>query len=78
MDSDISASKLRFLLWSLLVPPVIYVVTTATYRLFFSPLSHIPGPKLAACTRLYEFYYDVILHGRYTFKIAELHKKYGM
>jgi hypothetical protein len=26
----------------------------------------------------YEFYYDVILRGRYTFKIQQLHRKYGM
>lgn len=77
MDSDIFASKLHLILWSLLATPVIYVVTTVIYQLFYSPLSHIPGPKLAACTRLYEFYYDVVLHGRYTFKIAELHEKYG-
>jgi hypothetical protein len=44
---------------------------------FFGPLSKFPGPKLAAVTSWYEFYYDVILKGRYTFKIKEMHQKYG-
>lgn len=47
------------------------------WRLYFSPISHIPGPKLAALTWAYEFYYDIVLGGQYTFKIIELHKKYG-
>nr|QTX15957.1 cytochrome P450 monooxygenase [Aspergillus westerdijkiae]QTX15966.1 cytochrome P450 monooxygenase [Aspergillus westerdijkiae]QTX15971.1 cytochrome P450 monooxygenase [Aspergillus westerdijkiae] len=76
MDFDLFAPKAH-LLWLLVATPLFYVLNTVVYELFFSPLSHIPGPKLAACTRLYELYYDIILHGRYTFKIAELHKEYG-
>lgn len=41
------------------------------------PLSHIPGPKLAAATYLPEFYYDVIKFGRYTSEIRDMHKAYG-
>lgn len=55
----------------------VYLLTLGTYRLFFSPISHIPGPKLAALTWLYEFYYDIILGGQYTFKIISLHDQYG-
>jgi hypothetical protein len=47
------------------------------YRLFLHPLSKIPGPKLAAVSRLYDFYYDCILGGQFAFKIEELHQKYG-
>jgi hypothetical protein len=47
------------------------------YRLFFHPLSKIPGPKLAAISRLYDFYYDCIRGGKFVFKIEELHKQYG-
>ncbi|EER29799.1 hypothetical protein CPC735_011170 [Coccidioides posadasii C735 delta SOWgp] len=54
-----------------------YIVGTLVYRLYFSPLSKIPGSKLAAATLWYEFYYDVILGGQYTFKIKELHQKHG-
>ena len=47
------------------------------YRVFFHPLSKIPGPKLAAISRLYDFYYDCILGGKFVFKIEDLHKQYG-
>ena len=47
------------------------------YRLYFSPISKFPGPKLAAATSMYEFYYDWWLNGKYIFKIEEMHKKYG-
>lgn len=46
-------------------------------RLYLSPIAHIPGPRLAALTWAYEFYYDVILGGQYTFKILDLHKQHG-
>jgi hypothetical protein len=32
---------------------------------------------LAAATKWYDFYYDVVLKGQYTFHIQELHKRYG-
>lgn len=54
-----------------------YTLYGVIYRLYLSPVASIPGPKLAALTFWYEFYYDVIRHGRYTWKIAELHKQYG-
>jgi hypothetical protein len=54
-----------------------YLLVLAIYRLHFSPLARFPGPKLAALSKWYEFYYDVVLKGRFTFKIQELHKIYG-
>ncbi|KAF3404731.1 Trichodiene oxygenase [Talaromyces pinophilus] len=54
-----------------------YLATLASYRLFLHPLATFPGPKLAAITRYYEAYYDIVNNGQYTFKIAELHKEYG-
>ncbi len=55
----------------------IYLIGLAVYRLYLSPLAKFSGPKLAALTLWYEFYYDVIKRGRYTWKISELHKQYG-
>ncbi|KAI1412121.1 hypothetical protein F5Y13DRAFT_47653 [Hypoxylon sp. FL1857] len=55
----------------------VYFATLSFYRLFLHPLSYFPGPKLAAVSRWYEAYYDVVQNGQYTFKIAELHKRYG-
>ncbi|KAI0458276.1 putative cytochrome P450 [Xylaria acuta] len=56
---------------------IAYIVGLILYRLYFSPLSKFPGPKLAAITKWYEFYYDVILRGQFTFQIQKMHRKYG-
>lgn len=57
---------------------VVYFATLAFYRLFLHPLARFPGPKLAAVSRWYEAYYDMILGGQYTAQIAEMHRIYGM
>ncbi|KAL8851803.1 MAG: hypothetical protein Q9221_003317 [Calogaya cf. arnoldii] len=56
---------------------IVYNIALVIYRLYFSPLAKFPGPKLAAATLWYEYYYDVVQRGRYTWKIAELHAQYG-
>ena len=55
----------------------LYIVSGAIYRLYFSPIAKFPGPKLAALTLWYEFYYDVIKKGRYAWEIKKMHEKYG-
>ncbi|KAK4206663.1 putative cytochrome P450, putative EED11494.1 cytochrome P450 [Rhypophila decipiens] len=65
-------------IWTLLIVALgVYLVSTWTYNLFFHPLAGFPGPKLAAASRWYEFYYDVIKRGQYVYKIEEMHKSYG-
>ncbi|QSZ32104.1 hypothetical protein DSL72_001673 [Monilinia vaccinii-corymbosi] len=59
---------------SLVLAQIIYL---SLWRLFFSPISHIPGPRLAALTSWYEFYYDVIKPGQFVWHIRDLHEKYG-
>ncbi|KPI35302.1 Trichodiene oxygenase [Cyphellophora attinorum] len=54
-----------------------YVIAVAIYRLYFSPIAHIPGPKIAALTTWYAGYHDLIRGGQYVKVIAEMHKKYG-
>jgi len=56
---------------------IIYVLGLYVYRMYFGPLSHIPGPKLTAASLWFEFFYDMVLKSQYTFKIRELHKQYG-
>lgn len=46
-------------------------------RLFFHPLRNVPGPKLAAATGWYEFYFDVIRGGAFSKQFAGFHEKYG-
>lgn len=39
---------------------LLYCFGLAIYRLYVSPLSKYPGPKLAAASWGYEVYYDVV------------------
>ncbi|KAK4452860.1 cytochrome P450 CYP542B3 [Podospora aff. communis PSN243] len=55
----------------------VYTLYGVIWRLYFSPIAHIPGPRLAALTWWYEFYYDIILGGQYVFKMRDLHREYG-
>jgi hypothetical protein len=43
------------------------------YDLYLHPLAHIPGPKLAATTYLYQTYFSL----RFYIQIGKLHEKYG-
>jgi hypothetical protein len=54
-----------------------YLTALYLYRFFSHPLARYPGPKLAAASNWYEFYYDVYRQGDFTRHIQELHKKYG-
>lgn len=53
-----------------------YLLSLVVCRLYLSPIAKFPGPTLAAVSRWYEFYYEVVLRGQFTFHISELHKKY--
>ncbi len=70
---NLSSGALIFVLGS-----VAYTVYGAIWRLFMSPVAHVPGPRFAAMTFWNEFYYDVFLGGRYTWKLLEYHERYGM
>jgi len=75
VGGSLTISSRALLLLCLLLP--VYFVGLCVYRLYLSPLAAFPGPKLAALSNWYEFYYDVILQGSFTFHIRELHKQYG-
>ncbi|PLB53537.1 cytochrome P450 [Aspergillus steynii IBT 23096] len=64
-------------LWAFLGLLTLYLVVRSIYRLYFDPLSHIPGPKLSILTDLYEFYYDLVLGGRFLFHMEKWHEQYG-
>lgn len=56
---------------------LIYQICLTIYRLFFHPLRHFPGPKLAATTRLVEHYYQIFQGGQFPFAYRKWHDQYG-
>lgn len=54
---------------------VIYAVGVTIYNIFFHPLAKIPGPRLAAITRLWFFATDV--SGDSSRRILKWHQAYG-
>lgn len=64
-------------IFTLIAAWIAYFVTVVVYRLYFSPLAKFPGPKIAAATGWYEFFYDYWLSGQYIFEIKRMHEVYG-
>ena len=55
----------------------IYLLCLVVYRLYLSPIAKVPGPKLAALTKWYEVYYDLIDGPRFPWVVEDLHQRYG-
>ncbi|KAI9036290.1 uncharacterized protein KD926_002108 [Aspergillus affinis] len=55
----------------------LYLILQSIYRLISHPLRHIPGPKLAAISYFYEFYYNCVCGGKFLFEIERMHQVYG-
>jgi len=53
------------------------LVAIVFYRLYFHPLAHIPGPKLAGLTFLYQTYFSLVNGSHFYAQIGKLHKIYG-
>ncbi|KAL9577881.1 MAG: hypothetical protein Q9212_006084 [Teloschistes hypoglaucus] len=62
---------------SLAILGLLYPICLVIYRLIFSELAAFPGPKIAAATAWYEFYYDIVHEGKYLFEIEKMHRQYG-
>ena len=56
---------------------LLYLIFLVIYRLYLSPLANVPGPKLAAVTPWYEFFYEHVKRGKYTWEVMDMHAKYG-
>lgn len=64
------------ILWGL-ASIIVWFALRSIYRLYFHPLSKFPGPKLAAITSGYEFYYNVVRRGMFIWEIERMHQQYG-
>lgn len=73
----IDASKFTFIAQRVVFSTVLYLSLRTIYRLFFHPLRKFPGPKIAAISYGYQFYYDVVKGGRYIWEIDRMHSQYG-
>lgn len=54
---------------------IVKLLLSCLYNLFFHPLRHIPGPRLARVSRLWSRIGN--FHGRKSERIHEAHLKYG-
>ncbi|MCJ1281497.1 hypothetical protein MMC26_000817 [Xylographa opegraphella] len=72
-------SKLSFVIFAACILGILVMntIVTVIHRLYFHPLAKVPGPKIAAATRGYEFWYQGLQHTKFPAKIKELHKQYG-
>ena len=73
----ISNEAFAYLSTAILLCAVLYTIYGVVYRLYLSPIAAFPGPKFAALTFWNEFYYDVYLGGKYTWKIKDYHLRHG-
>lgn len=68
------ALPLSVALWSLPLV-VVGLISKWIYRLYFHPLSRVPGPNIAACTSLWLAYHTYV--GDECTVVYSLHRKYG-
>ncbi|PYH88418.1 putative cytochrome P450 [Aspergillus ellipticus CBS 707.79] len=71
------AGVVRGLLPIICVLVLTYLISLTFFRLFLHPLASFPGPRVAAVTSWYEFYWNVVKGGRFLWEIERIHQHYG-
>lgn len=67
----------REIIAGLLAALLLYCISLVVSRLYLSPIASFPGPKLAAATEWYEFYYQLVKGGQWGHAVEKMHEKYG-
>lgn len=62
---------------AILIIALAYLCFAVASRLVFHPLKNFPGPRMAAFTEMYAFYYEIWKNGLMVQHIKELHRAYG-
>lgn len=75
--SSILALGYREIAAGLAIGLLLYGLVLAIYRTCLSPLAKFPGPKLAAATEWYEFYYHLVKDGQFGSEVDRMHREYG-
>lgn len=70
-------TNLSVLFSTLLGGLIVALIYMTLQRLYLSPLSKFPGPKLAALSKAWQFYFDVIKTGKLPWELVRLHEVYG-
>ncbi|RDW68064.1 hypothetical protein BP6252_09460 [Coleophoma cylindrospora] len=68
-------SDFRYLLWNIAIYSPLLVIVTCVYRLYYHPLSEVPGPVLARISGWPNWYYAS--KGNRHIELNRLHEKYG-
>ncbi|KAL4744868.1 hypothetical protein BDW72DRAFT_212034 [Aspergillus terricola var. indicus] len=73
-DLSFTAKSVALLLFIAL--GLLYTTIQVVYRLYLSPLSRFPGPRLAAATGWYEAYFELVHKGggQFLFEIRRMHE----
>lgn len=66
-----------YIIWTAVLTILGYSAWSMLYNLYFHPLAKFPGPWWAAISHGHEFYFDVILYGRFFKQIEKMREKYG-